>query len=76
MGAGTFKTIDSYYNAGLAIRFGKVFGLYFPLVAGSNSSEEGLWKANTLFSNYAQNIRFSIRLNPVNRLGLHALLNS
>ena len=76
MGAGTFKTIDSYYNAGLAIRFGKVFGLYFPLVAGSNSSEEGLWMADKLFSNYAQNIRFSIRLNPVNRLGLHALLNS
>ncbi|MFM7007179.1 MAG: M1 family metallopeptidase [Flavobacteriales bacterium] len=76
MGAGTFKTIDSYYNAGLAIRFGKVFGLYFPLVAGSNSSEEGLWKADNLFSNYAQNIRFSIRINPVNRLGLHALLNS
>lgn len=76
MGAGVFKTMDSYYNAGVALRLGKVFGLYFPLVAGSNAGPEGNFMANDLFTNYAQNIRFTLRINPVNRLGLHALLNS
>lgn len=76
MGAGVFKTMDSYYNAGVALRLGKVFGLYFPLVAGSNAGPEGNFMANNLFANYAQNIRFTLRINPVNRLGLHALLNS
>ena len=69
-GRGTFQTVDTYYNAGVALRFGKVFGLYFPLVYGNNYANIDL------FSNYAQNIRFSLRINPVNRLGLHALLNS
>jgi len=67
---GTFQTVDSYYNAGVAFRLGKVFGLYFPLVYGSNNY------TGNLFTNYAQNIRFSLRINPVNRLGLHARLNS
>ena len=67
---GTFQTVDMYYNAGVALRLGKVFGVYFPLVYGNNTF------AGDLFTNYAQNIRFSLRINPVNRLGLHALLNS
>ena len=73
---GGLKSIDTYYNAGFALRFGKVFGLYFPLVYGHNATEEGNFIAGNLFSNYAQNIRFTLRINPVNRLGLHALLNS
>ena len=73
---GGLKSIDTYYNAGLALRFGKVFGLYFPLVYGHNATEEGNFIAGNLFSNYAQNMRFTLRINPVNRLGLHALLNS
>jgi hypothetical protein len=76
MGAGVFKTMDSYYNAGVALRLGKVFGIYFPLVAGSNAGPVGNFMANDLFTNYAQNIRFTLRINPVNRLSLHALLNS
>ncbi|MFM6945555.1 MAG: M1 family metallopeptidase [Flavobacteriales bacterium] len=76
MGRGTFKSIDSYYNAGLALRLGKVFGLYFPLVSGSNAGPEGNFLANDLFTNYAQNIRFTLRINVVNRLSLHSLLNS
>jgi hypothetical protein len=69
-GRGTFQTVDLYYNAGLALRLGKVFGIYFPLVYGNNTF------SSDLFTNYAQNIRFSLRINPVNRLGLHARLNS
>ncbi len=69
-GRGTFQTVDMYYNAGVALRLGKVFGIYFPLVYGNNTF------SGDLFTNYAQNIRFSLRINPVNRLGLHALLNS
>lgn len=76
MGAGVFKTMDSYYNAGLALRFGKVFGLYFPLMSGSNAGPEGNFIADELFTNYAQKIRFTLRINPVNRIGLHTLLNS
>lgn len=67
---GTFQTVDMYYNAGVALRLGKVFGIYFPLVYGNNTF------AGNLYTNYSQNIRFSLRINPVNRLGLHALLNS
>jgi hypothetical protein len=69
-GRGTFQTVDMYYNAGVALRLGKVFGVYFPLVYGSNNI------SGDLFTNYAQNIRFTLRINPVNRLSLHTLLNS
>jgi hypothetical protein len=69
-GRGTFQIVDTYYNAGVALRLGKVFGVYFPLVYGNNTF------SGDLFTNYAQNIRFTLRINPVNRLGLHALLNS
>lgn len=64
------SAIDHFYNAGLAIRMGKVFGVYFPLVYGSS------YYTGQVFTNYAQNIRFSLRLNIVNRLSLHTLLNS
>jgi hypothetical protein len=67
---GVFQTVDTYYNAGVALRLGKVFGIYFPLVYGNSQTYIDL------YSNYAQSIRFSLRINPVNRLGLHALLNS
>lgn len=67
---GVFQTVDTYYNAGVALRLGKVFGIYFPLVYGNSGTYIDL------FANYAQSIRFSLRINPVNRLGLHALLNS
>lgn len=70
LGRGVFQTTDAYYNAGLALRLGKVFGLYFPLMYGSTNF------TGDLFENYAQNIRFSLRINPVNRLGLHSRLNS
>jgi hypothetical protein len=69
-GRGTFQTVDMYYNAGVALRLGKVFGIYFPLVYGSNNI------SGDLFTNYTQNIRFTLRINPVNRLSLHTLLNS
>jgi hypothetical protein len=76
MGAGSLKTMDSYLNAGLALRFGKVFGIYFPLFYGHNATEEGNFITAPVFTNYAQNIRFSLRINIVNRLSLHSLLNS
>ncbi|MEY4351704.1 MAG: hypothetical protein RL078_1783, partial [Bacteroidota bacterium] len=64
------QSIDHFYNAGLAIRMGKVFGIYFPLIYGNS------YYTGQLFTNYAQNIRFSLRINIVNRLSLHTLLNS
>jgi hypothetical protein len=76
MGAGSLKTMDSYLNAGLALRFGKVFGIYFPLFYGHNATEEGNFVTVPVFTNYAQNIRFTLRINIVNRLSLHSLLNS
>ncbi|NDE04295.1 MAG: M1 family peptidase, partial [Flavobacteriia bacterium] len=34
--SGVFQTVDTYYNAGVALRLGKVFGIYFPLVYGNS----------------------------------------
>ena len=67
---GAFQSADTYYNAGIALRLGKVFGVYFPLIYGNNYFTTNLWQ------NYAQNIRFSLRINVVNKLSIHSLLNS
>lgn len=67
---GVFQTMDTYVNAGLALRFGKVLGIYFPMTYGYNGH------FSNVFTNYAQQIRFSLRINIVNRLSLHTLLNS
>jgi hypothetical protein len=47
-------------NTGLALRLGKVFGLYFPLWMSQELSDS--------FGNssYAEKIRFTLKLNPVN----------
>jgi hypothetical protein len=66
--SGAAQSVDMYYNAGVGIRFGKVFGLYLPLVNSSNMGD--------LYTNYMSHVRFTLRINPVNRLSLHSLLNS
>ncbi len=61
---GTFNenSVNTFvYNAGLAIRLGKVFGMYFPLVMSSN-----LEKAS-YFDSYSQKIRLTLKLNIVNK---------
>jgi hypothetical protein len=63
-------TTNTAINTGLAVRLGDVFGLYFPL-----------WMSQQLddsFGNsrYAEKIRFTLRLNIVNKgLKISELLN-
>jgi hypothetical protein len=46
------------YNSGLALRFGKVFGLYFPILMSENLKMD---------VGYVQKIRFTLNLNLVNK---------
>jgi hypothetical protein len=71
--AGVFHngtTINSAINMGVGIRLAKVFGLYFPV-----------WMSKELDnsfgnSNYAERIRFTLKINVVNKgLKLSSLLN-
>lgn len=56
-------------NLGLGIRLGDVFGLYFPLYSTQNM-------INSTGSNaYAERIRFSLKMNPVNKISLRKLMN-
>ena len=64
----SFHAEKYWFSLGVSSKMKK--SIYFPLVYGNNTF------SSDLFTNYAQNIRFSLRINPVNRLGLHARLNS
>jgi hypothetical protein len=46
-------------TTGLGVRFGKVFGVYFPLFQSLNMGD--------LFADYSKNIRFSLKMNIVNK---------
>jgi hypothetical protein len=75
---GAFGDLDSFTlssgfelaaNVGLGIRLGDFFGIYFPLYSTDNIM-------NSIGSNnYADRIRFSLKLNPVNKLNLRSILN-
>ena len=60
--AGAFNVngvVYGVFNTGVGFRISKVFGVYFPLYQSQNES--------TLFKNYSSNIRFSLKLNIVNK---------
>jgi len=58
------------YDAGLAVRLGKVFGLYFPLVM-SDDMEKSFGTMN-----YTARIRMTFRMSITNRgLDLKSLMN-
>lgn len=71
--AGAFhngKTVNTAFNAGLGIRLGKIFGLYFPIYMSKEL------EASFGNSNYAEKIRFTLKLNVVGKgLKLSSLLN-
>ncbi len=62
-------SVNSAINTGVGLRFGKVFGLYLPVWMSK--------QLNDSFGNasYAEKIRFTLRLNPMNKpLKLSSLL--
>lgn len=52
------NSVETLFSTGLGIKIGDFFGLYFPLYNTLNMGN--------LYTNYSNNIRFSIKLNPVN----------
>jgi hypothetical protein len=62
------NNIETLYNAGIGLRMSNFLGVYFPLVRSNNMGD--------LFTNYGQNIRFTLKMNLVNkRINLSNLLN-
>ena len=57
-------TVQTAYNAGLGVRLSNVLSVYFPLVRSSNMG--------SLWTNYSNEIRFSLKLNLVNTTNLFA----
>lgn len=55
------STMRGFANFGVGMRLGKVFGLYFPLYMSQNLSDLYVNK------NYGEKIRFTLRLNMVNK---------
>jgi hypothetical protein len=51
--------VNGAFNTGLAIRLSTFFGVYFPLYRSENMGD--------LYTNYSDNIRFTLKLNMVNR---------
>lgn len=61
--------IEFAANVGLGMRLGDIFGIYFPVYSTDNIMQ-------SISSNgYAERIRFTLRLNPVNQLNLRKLIN-
>jgi hypothetical protein len=61
-------TTQTVMNAGLGIKLSSVLGIYFPLYQSSYFGD--------LFTDYGQKIRFTLKLNLVNKgLNLSNLLN-
>jgi len=64
----TGNNIETLYNVGLGVRLSNVLGVYFPLAQSANMGD--------LFDNYGQKIRFTLKMNLVNkRINLSNLLN-
>lgn len=61
--------IELAANVGLGMRLGDIFGIYFPVYSTDNII------ASTGSNGYAERIRFTLRLNPVNQLNLRKLIN-
>ncbi|MFY7943607.1 MAG: hypothetical protein ACOVNZ_03460, partial [Crocinitomicaceae bacterium] len=52
--------VQTAFNSGIGLRFGSVLGVYFPLFRSGDFGSD-------LFDKYHENIRFSLRLNIVNK---------
>jgi hypothetical protein len=62
--------LNSAINTGIGLRFGKAFGLYLPIWMSKEL------KTSFGNSNYAEKIRFTLKINLVNKgLKLSSLLN-
>jgi len=61
-------TVHSMYNAGIGIKLADIFSVSFPLLQSLNMGSE-------LFTNYEKQIRFTLKLNPVNKDILKKLFN-
>jgi hypothetical protein len=53
-------SVQTAWNSGLGIRFSNVLGIYLPLLRSENMGAD-------FYKNYSQQIRFSLRLNFVNK---------
>lgn len=66
--------VNSAYDAGIGIRLGSIFGIYFPMVMSTEMIES--YGSDKMFDNYGEKIRFTLRLNPFNKeLNISSLLN-
>jgi hypothetical protein len=61
-------TVHSMYNAGIGIRLSGILSISFPFVQSSNMGTD-------IFTNYQNKIRFTLKLNPVNKGILNQILN-
>ncbi len=67
--------INEAYDAGLAVRLGQVFGVYFPLYMSDDMLSS--YGVTTLFkdnSKYGEMIRFTLKLNIIGKLNLAQLI--
>ena len=64
---GTSGGAEMAANLGLGVRLGSVFGIYFPLYSTDNMMP--------VSGNYAERIRFTLRMNPMHKLNLRKLIN-
>lgn len=60
-------SIETAYNAGLGLRISNILSVYFPLVRSSNMG--------SLWTNYSNEIRFSLKLNLVNANNIRSRFN-
>lgn len=65
---GTQVDVEFAANVGLGMRLGDVFGIYFPLYSTDNIMQ-------SLGGNYAERIRFTLKMNLVNQLNLRKMIN-
>ncbi len=62
-----FGTTQTIVNVGLGVKLSNAFGVFFPLYQSSYFGN--------LFTDYGQKIRFTLKLNPVNKGILNQILN-
>ena len=76
---GTFHngiTLNTVYNAGLGVRLGDIFGLYFPIPGLISPQIEDTFKDGDGKIQYGQMIRFTLKFNIFNKpLNLSGLLS-
>ena len=75
---GTFHNgvaLNTVYNAGLGVRFGDVFGVYFPIPGLISPQIEDTFKDSNGKIQYSQMIRFTLKFNVFNKpLNISSLL--